>query len=421
MKKYIIFCYNITGMGGGQQYVNNKASFLMSQGFDVTVFSTIEGEIVIQGLSCYKRQIFKELKYPPCAFNKVKIYKVVRLITSGIEGKYEEILIESDGGYETQWAEIIAKKLGAQHIVFSVAEQQNKDYSADFLDFLFFKYQRKELYGIKKDSIKLLFKGYKDIEDSDKYAFSAACINVVDESDNTNEFNFPKADYSIAGIWRTNKEGFVECMESIIPFIRRHEDKTFNIIIIGAGSEENEKKVKTMYLDLKNVKLIFMGFMYPIPKALILSMDVFVSTAGSSRIPVLYGIPSISVTSAKADDGSVSFYALGILNYTTKNTVVPEVTGYTTSEFLEEVLIEGYCKKHSTLGMELYTLDKEDVERRLKEQLSKFRSIEITHYDISKIKPKLKNEKGYSLIGRTFGAKALFMADFLGHYLKTIR
>lgn len=418
MKKYIIFGYNITGMGGGQQFVYTKAKFLVHQGYDVSVYSTIEGKIIIEGLRQYQGQILKELKYPPCSFRKTKIDRLISLVTSEMEGKYEEVLIESDGGYESQWAELVAKKMNAQHIIFSVSEQQNKSYSKSFLDYLYFKYKRKELYGITKDSIRLLFKGYKDIDDSEKYSFAATCNNVVDEYDDKSEFNLPNADYNIAGIWRTNKEGFVECMESIIPFIKRHSDITFNIIIIGAGSEDNENKVKALFNSLSNANLVFMGFMYPIPKSLILSMDVFVSSAGSSRVPVKYGIPSISVTSSVTSDGSVRLYVLGILNYTTRNTVVPEDTGCTTEELLEKILIDNYCKDNPSLGMENKFFDEE---KELFEELSKFGNIDIQHYEIGYIKAELNIEKGYSLVGKTLGTKVLFMADRIGHNLKKRR
>ena len=215
MKKYILFCYNITGMGGGQQFVYTKAKYLSHNGFDVTVFSTIEGEIIIEGLRQYEKYIWRELKYPPCSFRKRTIDSIVNSIHKTCDGNYDEILVESDGGYETQWAEIIASKLNAQHVIFSVAEQQNKKYSNSYLDYLYFKYQRKELYGITADSIRLMFKDYKDIPDSEKYAFAATCNNVVDIYNSVSEYPIPDADINIAGIWRTNKEGFVKLPASL--------------------------------------------------------------------------------------------------------------------------------------------------------------------------------------------------------------
>lgn len=416
MKKYVLFCYNITGMGGGQQFVYTKAKFLSHNGFDVTVFSTIESEIVIEGLKQYEKYIWKELKYPPCSFRKRAIDSIVKKIVKACDGEFDEILIESDGGYETQWAEIVAKELNAQHIIFSVAEQQNKRYSEAFLDYLYFKYKRQELYGITTDSIKLLFKGYRDIRDSERYAFTATCNNVVDIYNSVPEFPIPEADINIAGIWRTNKEGFVECIHSIVPFVKQHEDKTFNIIIIGAGSQENERKAKDFFAGFANVNFIITGFMYPIPKSFIEKMDVFVSTAGSSRIPIKYGKPSISVTSSFLPDGSVKLYPLGILNYTTSNTVVPEDTGLSTSELLEKVVIEGFCDKHDTLGMERVIFDEE---KELQLELSRFGNVEIEYYDMSVIKPSLRIEKGYALIGRLLGPEVLFMTDKIGHDLKS--
>lgn len=414
-KKYIIFCYNITGMGGGQQYVYTKARFLEIQGYDVSVFSAIEGDIVIKWLEKYSSLIRRELKYPPSSFRYCYIQKVLNSIVDTFCGQYEDILVESNGGYETQWAEMVAQRLGAQHIVFNVAEQQNKTYSKDFLDYFYFKYQRQELYGITGDSLKIMFRNYKEIEDSAEYAFSAPCNNVVDEYDTTTKADLPEADYNIGGIWRTNKEGFVEAMLSIVPFVKKHADMKFNLVIIGAGSQVNENRVKEEFAQHPNVNVVFLGFMYPIPMALLLDIDVFISTAGSSRVPMKYGIPSITVTSADMPDGSVKLYTLGILNYTTRNTVVPEDSGYSTDKLLEMIIFDKFCEHNQTLGMESERFVEEDE---LRKELSKYGQVGPDYYDINTIRPSLRMEKAYSLIGRSVGAKALFALDKLGHNLK---
>lgn len=412
MKKYVIFSYNITGMGGGQQYTFNKWRFLQKEGFDVFVFSTIEGTFVIKQFEVFERLIIKELRYPPLSFRYKHVKRIINRIIEIINAKEEdEIYIESDGGYETQWAEIVAKNIGKQHIIFSIAEQQNKQYSDMYLDYLYFKYKRNELYGITKDSLALIFKNKYTINDSDKFVFQAVSTNVVDELGEKDDFQFQPSDYNIAGIWRTNKEGFVSTIREIVPFLNEHKDYLFNIIIIGSGSNENEEVAFNIISNVKNARLYILGYIYPIPLTLLRKMDVFVSTSGSTRIPMYYGIPSISVTSAyDSDKGTEKFYPLGIVNFTTSNAVIPEDNGYTLTRLLDMVLFEDYCDTHDSMGLQDTNLN--DVSE-FKKQLCLFSGNTLEYYDVFRIKAATKNERVFSIVGKIFGHKALFFLNDL--------
>lgn len=403
-------------MGGGQQFVYTKSRFLEHSGFDVSVYSVIDGDIVIDGLKKYTNQIRVELKYPPCSFSKSFYRKIVSSLVNEIGNDFDDILIESDGGYESIWAEAIAKQLKAQHIIFNVAEQQNKFYSKSFLDYLLFKYKRNELFGITKDSIRIMFEGYCNITDSEKHMFRATCNNVVNNYDNDTCLELPDADCTIGGIWRTNKEGFIECVDEIIRYITHHPTRRFNVVIIGAGSVENENRVRIKIEQLDNANFIVTGFMYPIPLSVLRQIDVFVSTAGSSRIPIKYGIPSVTVTSAFSEEiGKYELFPLGILNYTTTNTVVPENIGVSLERLLEMVIDEKYCSTHPTLGMENIIFDEENE---LRDELAKFGSQALIYYDTTAIKPESKLEIAYRFFGKVFGISVLVKVDKLGHILK---
>lgn len=417
MKKYIIFSYNITGMGGGQQYIYNKSKYLESINYEVYIYSAIRGKVFVEGLKKHRKFIIDALKYPPNAFNKRNISRILKRIIQEIGDYNSEIYVESDGGYETLWAELLAQKLRCKHLCLNVAEQQNKFYSSGFLEYMFFKYKRKELYGITKDSLRIMFDGVYDIEDSEKYTFSAHCTNVVDEHNIEYHISIPSADYNICGIWRTNKEGFIETIKNMVPFFDKYYNYKFNVVIIGSGSSENERVAKELLRNCYNVTIIFLGYIYPIPLSLLRRMDVFVSTAGSARIPVYYDIPSIAVTTGINQDGNLKFYPLGILNYTTTNTVVPVETEKKLSDFLDLVLFQKYCDNNPKLGFQ--NISNVKIEKEFKRQLDLFNTnIDKKYYDVLSIHPESVLEKVYTIIGSLFGVAVLSFLDFCGARIK---
>lgn len=419
MRKYILMAYNITGMGGGQQYVYNKVKYLTAKGYNTTVFSQIRGELVIRDFLRFNTQIIPALKYAPTCFSEKYREHILEILAQGCEDA-EEVLIESvTGVYETQWAELLAKRVNGKHICFNLQEQQNKTYSKDTLAFLYFKYQRKELYGIVPESVGLIFKGIYEIADSADYRFVANCINVVDKTMEYTGPVLPKADYRIGCIWRTNKEGFLQTIYNLIPFIEEHPQSTFSVVVIGNGSPGNEEKAAKCLEAYKNVQIVFLGYMYPIPLELLKKMDVFISTAGSASVSAMYDIPTISVTT-KSSEGTEEFIPIGILNYTTIRAVVPERSDKSLRDYLQMVLFENYCTTHPNLGKKW--LDDEAFDKEYQRELSFFDNIrEKRYYPVEYIRPQGWLEKGYCLVGRIFGCRVLSAVDSFCHRIKSLK
>ncbi len=419
MNAYIFFTYAITGLGGAQQHIKNKLMYLKETGFYVDVYSCIENKISIEEFNEYADHIYPELKYNPNILRTKDRDRIVNSIYDRFYGKYETIYIESSGGNESLWAELIASKLRCKHLCFNLNEVNSTNKSSAKTDFFSFKYDREELYTINRNFIRHLINREIAPETADRYAFRANCTNVVDESLADYRVECEKADYNIAGIWRTGKEGFVETFENLTDFIEIHNDKTFNVFIIGSGDEDNERTVKEHLSRYSNVSSYFLGYQYPIPLGMILQMDVFISTAGSSRIPIEYSIPSITVTTVN-NGNEKGFVPIGILDYTTTSTVYPDSnSNYTLRELLEMVLIDKYCLSHDKLGVAKKHSNK-DVESEYKRELNAFiqSSNEISYFDISKILPRSRKEKGYKLIARLFGIALLRRSDRLGHKIK---
>lgn len=398
MKHYLFFAYNITGIGGAQQYYKNRIRYLESNGFVVDLYSTISGDIQIEELSSHNKGIISEFNYLPISIRSKRRKKIIDNICATIKPN-EEVLVESVGGYPTLWAELIAQTIEGKHVCFSVTEQHTVKYSPKVLEFYYFKYQRNELFGIKPDSVHIMFQGLHDIPVSEQLAFSAACTDVVD-STTKYDCSFPDADYTIGGIWRTNKEGFTITFLKIKEFIEKHPDLLFNVVIVGSGSNDNEQIVRNAYSEVKNANLLFLGYLYPIPENLLTNIDAFVSTAGSARVPMYCGKPTISVTT----DNEGVFYPLGIFNYTTTNTLTPEKTDKTLDRYLEMILFEDYCSTHDVLDNSL--LYPGDSEKYNKEQNEKFRSIdELSYFNVLDITPESGKDIINNILCRLIGAE----------------
>lgn len=399
MKNYIIFGYNITGIGGAQLYYKNRISYLESIGYKTSIFSGISGKVEIDYLKKYDDFIINELDYLPSSFSKDTRRKVIYRIIHEIntDGSF---LIESVGGNPTIWAELFADVLHARHICFNVAETQSVNCSNSILDYYYFKYKRGELYGINKSSLTNLFKNRYVVPTSQEYTFSPVCTNVVEDTV-MYENIFPKSNFNIGGIWRTNKYSFLVTMDELYRYFISNSNFNYNLIIIGSGSKDNEKLIGKLFSSLSNVKLFILGYLYPIPKNLLESIDVFVCTAGSTRVPAYCGRPSIAVTV----DLKNKLYPLGIFNYTTLNTNIPEETGKTLSDYLNMVLIDRFCSNHDVLDKEL--LHHGDVVKKNEDQMKRFNSnVPYEYYDVLKIRPQTFKEKVNAFLCKTIGVYA---------------
>ena len=57
--KYVIITYKIVEIGGAQQYCQNKGIYLEQRGFDVIIFSGVQGNVYIDYLKKFAKYIFE--------------------------------------------------------------------------------------------------------------------------------------------------------------------------------------------------------------------------------------------------------------------------------------------------------------------------------------------------------------------------
>ena len=294
MKTYVFIMRRICNITGALQYVYNKMKYLESQGWRVLVFSSVYGKILIDDFKKFDRYIYPQLYWTPATFRKRETESSLKRIIDDIGlCRGEECLVESDSLTRGVWGELIASRLGCRHFVFSMQEKHSCDNKNN--QFLWFKYNRHELAGIKDISICQMLGS--DAVKRDDTRIRACCNNVIDECVNPYSALLDStADLTLGSIGRLGKPCVAGIVESICSYAMRNQDKRFNVVMIGESTKKNTiKEITERFSRCKNINLVMTGNIYPIPLEFVRKIDVFISTAGSAAATYRAGMPTILV------------------------------------------------------------------------------------------------------------------------------
>lgn len=330
MKSYIFLTPNIMNVGGAQMYLKYKSEWLIDKGYKVIIISSNKGKYMINGLEKFKDFIVEGLSFPPHCFYRRNEEKIKNKLLKIIGDKTDEMIIESTSITVAVWGEILAKYFDAKHFVYSLQEK-NEVLNPEIYNFLEFKNLRRELAGITPQSIPKLFNS----ESTNGPFLRAYALNIPENYDYYLTKKIAKADYTIASIGRLEKPFVLPLIKEIISFAQAHEDKSFNLLMIGGSKDQAiEKALKRMVKNTSNIRMYITGFIYPIPLKLIQIPDVFISSAGACRVSSQQNKITISID---AHD----YKPIGIVGITTKNVIFrdsePEVE---LSVLLKEILID---------------------------------------------------------------------------------
>lgn len=317
-KKYIIITPRISNMGGAQMYIRNKYLYMQSQGWDVDIITSHDGKIYIADLKHF-RCIIPELGHYIYLFSKSTQNKIItNIIKTTIKKKYDEIIIESTCMGESTWAEVIAQRIGAKHLLFDLQEQHAIS-SKVIQDFLIFKYNRRKLVGIAPTSLYNLFLPFAPINIDKSYRLPAYCNNVVEDTECPllKEINTTNYDYVVGCLSRLDKPFIMPALNDFIIYLNKHTDKKYLFLMIGGAPEGSsyEQKIRDLFKNISNVDIIITGYMFPIPSKLLDICNAFFTSAGSVWVCMRSGIPTISYD---AND----FCPIGIIGRTTQNALM---------------------------------------------------------------------------------------------------
>lgn len=312
--KYIILTPIIKDVGGGQIYTLNKVHFLRKCGFDTYIFHAGIGKcIVIEEMHQYSDCNIDEMKFPAQYYSRKKQDNILNVIKDKISFKdSHNVYIESHTVTCATWGELLAEHLCAKHIVFLLSEYPKIE-SLGYFEFLKYKFERKELAGISKTSLKTLFANWITIDESKYYHLPAFCSNVLGNVEYSKNLSVDKYDYVIGSIGRLEKPFLLQAITDLSDFANKYRDKKFLLVLIGGGGKPIIRKIRKAVSKIENLSLHITGNIYPIPISLLAKIHVFVSVSGSCKVSARLGKLTVSydVNDLKP---------IGIVGSTTNNT-----------------------------------------------------------------------------------------------------
>lgn len=382
-KKYVFLTDDIHPIGGEQLYVAGKAAYLARNGWDVRIIfpglNTGKCEIeclqpyVVGGVRGIWRAPFKWGKM----LSRIPLRRMLQIVGECPSGS--ETIVESNTGELAQWGELLASEIDARHVCLIVNEgfrEPEKTYD-QVLDFFEFKLNRGELYGITEKSLHLLFENYLKIADGAAPSFNAVPMPAVqDITDERLAVLDGKADWTVCHIGRAAK-GYVERMiRDMAKFASNHLDKKIRIVFVGA-IESRRNVIESAFGSLKNVEIIEMGNMVPIPRELYALVDVVVATSGCAVSSAAEG--SMTVV-ADAGDGMSD----GVLGVDTWSFLYREEGGL--REGFDETLDRVFMSPPS-LPSNIASVFQEDGDREYANQLAQVRGLSSRReqYDCSRL------------------------------------
>lgn len=335
MKKYIIFTADIHPIGGMQNYVAGKVKYLEKKGWSVNVFFNGDHSdtCAMPNMNRFIAGGFWELTFPPQYWPRVIRNHVFGEMLQQIGPIDGEVIIESQSDALALWGEELASKIKAKHFCFNCNERFRGPgkYYAEYMDFFDFKHKRREIAGIKDNSMSLLFEGYKEVPNEENYVFVAANEGPVQDVEDYRIDQIKKLDWNIAYIGRIEKGYVNQILAGVKDLSDSHRTKSIQMVFVGdVGSKKAE--IEQIFKNT-NVTCVFLGNCVPIPRKLFAKLDVVVAGSGCARCAAYENVMTIV---ADADN----YLANGVLGIDTFDTLYHEqdIRQMTYKEALENVL-----------------------------------------------------------------------------------
>lgn len=341
-KRYIFFIPSICNIGGAQLYLAEKMMYLQENEWDIDVIYARKDRILIKDLEVFSPNCFPFLDYSIMYFNKSFAEDGINKILKRLDVKpSEKVIIESCTVSISSWGERIAERINSKHICFAFEELFEMSNSQ--LKFAYFKHLRKELAGIRPESVPLMFKNSKYKIDNPQHYIAHALSPIGNVPDDKVDY-LKSYDIVIGSFGRLDK-GFVwDALLEIQKYIMSHSGRKYALLLIGDTKDRRfKRKIYKLFNDIAEV--IITGEVCPASLELVKKVNVFISSAGAATATASHGIPTIAVSPE-------TFLPNGILDYTTKyNILAPNPSDKTISQLIEDIIDNKICEKLPRLGL----------------------------------------------------------------------
>lgn len=396
---YVIFCQNISRIGGAQHYVLWKAKYLRGKGFKVLLITTEAEPILLHEFLEFKNLVIPETIYPFYLFSKQVQSRTIERIKAFIETNSSPqgvIIFESINMASGTWSERIARIFNSTSLIYEVngAPILNETLA----QFAGNKILKQELKGCSRFLLDSLMKNFPQYYNPGLNGHINIPLDGKAVEHSNNSFSFPKIDDNAIGILTISRvaksflRGLIKevCILSEVMRDRRF----FLTLVLNKNSGEEVQALKKLAFDaLGNLEVIFLGPLVPMPSALFKKHNIFVGQGTAALHAISSGLPSVIVSSKTGmaagifgidvcDFGYFNYYDFRVSALLSNLINQPELLEKATieglkvfqDEFSEEAIsgkfgewIMGSVEKH-----ERNYFDFDSVSLNLKEKIKKF-------------------------------------------------
>lgn len=310
-KKFIFLFNTIGGSAGGQLYLSAKVDWLKSEGWDVDVFYFDKVPVVLDNLKKFENNYIKNLEFRFSMMNGKEREETFRHIHLSDE-RYEEIVIESCTIEMALWGEYFASKCEGRHLCYLLNEPYPRQINESIREFLRFKLNQNLLYGITPKNIPALI---PEASGEKTTLIAYGCVREASDIELPDIIkNFSNDNFTILSIGRLEKPYIRHLFEEVSKFAKQLNEEV-NLIIVGSTKQQQLLKALHNVTDeAQNLRSLYVGELFPLPRKLFEISDVFVGCAGSAKMSFREGLPTLVI------DGN-DYEGIGILGETTENSL----------------------------------------------------------------------------------------------------
>lgn len=372
---YILINNTVYNLGGGQLYILRRAKYLRSKGYNVLiVVAENAGDFILKdSFEDFDIFWYPAIIRPMALLSKKEVEALIDNIVRELPCKYNgQIYVESTALTLGVWAERLAFRLKAKHILYCISEVESisKYLLIPGRRFFINKYNKGELIGCSSESIYKLF-GKKLIPNNyvnvafDDTELSPSCVPDI-------SYIFDCDSYVISTVSRLDKSYIEPLIDSACKLARKYTSRRF-MLLIGGGSKEKKREsylrdyANKKSLNIINLDIKFTGYINTLGKDFFSQSDLFVGMGTASINAISQKCLTLNID--PLDNNLCS----GFFGHDTKNFAYSESgTHYLIYDKLEEAYLMDeetrlkYCQEGESLFQNEYNI------RRCFEKLDSF-------------------------------------------------
>lgn len=277
-KTYLFVTHTAAGVGGGQRYVAAKSKWLQERSWNVIIIGQDQGEILLD----YGNALIINLNRISCTpayLTAKQRRRICDLVIAGIQT--DEVVIESHSNMLALWGELLAEKLNARHLVYLLEENPTITCKAESSFFVELAVQ-KRVAGISADMLKEMYEGTPLAKDDFRQlvlrAYNSSFISDVPWKQNV------RSEFTIGSIGRLEKSYMEKMANSIVDFCKENPSIDISLVMVGDSPFRNQKdNLKQILKEAENLKVIWLGYLEPVPIQLCTQFDVTIGKAGVAK------------------------------------------------------------------------------------------------------------------------------------------